>query len=74
MGGSIPLRSLLLGHYGITGNEHRLRRVRWEVIRLWRKWLNHRSQRRRMHWERFARLLEQYPLPRVRIVHTTAGT
>jgi RNA-directed DNA polymerase len=67
----------LRGHYayyGITGNEHRLRRVRWEVIRLWRKWLNRRSQRRRMHWERFARLLEQYPLPRVKIVHTTVGT
>jgi hypothetical protein len=25
-------------------------------------------------WERFVRLLEQYPLPRVRIVHTTVGT
>ena len=67
----------LRGHYayyGITGNEHRLRRVRWEVIRLWRKWLNRRSQRRRMHWERFVRLLEHYPLPRVKIVHTTVGT
>jgi RNA-directed DNA polymerase len=67
----------LRGHYayyGITGNEHRLRRVRWEVIRLWRKWLNRRSQRRRMRWERFVRLLEHYPLPRVRIVHTTVGT
>ena len=67
----------LRGHYayyGITGNEHRLRRVRWEVIRLWRKWLNRRSQRRRMRWERFVRLLEHYPLPRVKIVHTTVGT
>ena len=66
----------LRGHYayyGITGNEHRLRRVRWEVIRLWRKWLHRRSQRHRMRWERVVRLLERYPLPRVRIVHTTVG-
>jgi len=73
----INSRLLLWGHYayyGITGNEHRLRRGRWEVIRLWRKWLNQRSQRMRRRWERFVRLLEHYPLPRVRIVHTTVGT
>jgi len=27
-----------------------------------------------MHWERFAHLLEQSPLPRVKIVHMTVGT
>jgi RNA-directed DNA polymerase len=67
----------LRGHYayyGITGNEQRLRRVRWEVIRLWRKWLNRRSQGRHMRWERFTRLLEQYPFPRVTIAHTSVGT
>ena len=67
----------LRGHYayyGITGNEQRLRRVRWEVIRLWRKWLNRRSQGRHMRWERFTRLLEQHPFPRVTIAHTSVGT
>jgi group II intron reverse transcriptase/maturase len=67
----------LRGHYayyGITGNEQRLRRVQWEVIRLWRKWLNRRSQRRSMRWERFARLLEQYPLPRAKIMRPAVGT
>ena len=42
--------------------------MQWEVIRLWRKWLNRRSQRQGMRWERFARLLEQYPLPRAKIM------
>ena len=67
----------LRGHYayyGITGNEQRLRRMQREAIRLWRKWLNRRSQRRSMRWERFARLLEHYPLPRAKIVHRAVGT
>jgi hypothetical protein len=67
----------LRGHYayyGITGNEQRLRRVQWEVIRLWRKWLNRRSQRRCMRWERFAHLLEQYPLPRAKSMRPAVGT
>jgi len=67
----------LRGHYAyyaITGNEQRLRRVQWEVIRLWRKWLNRRSQRRSMRWERIARLLEQYPLPRAKIMRPAVGT
>jgi RNA-directed DNA polymerase len=63
-----------MGYYGITGNEQRLRRVQREVIRLWRKWLNRRSQRRGMRWERFVRLLEHYPLPRAKIVHRSVGT
>ena len=67
----------LRGHYayyGITGNLRALRRLRAEVERVWRKWLNRRSQRGGMTWERFAQLRERYPLPQARIVHTYAGT
>ena len=62
----------LRGHYayyGITGNYRALNNYLWEVTREWRKWLNRRSQRARMTWERFNRLLVKYPLPRPRIVH-----
>jgi len=63
----------LRGHYayyGITGNARRLKSFLHQVCRLWRKWLNRRSQRRSMPWDRFNRLLQRYPLPPVRIVHS----
>ena len=47
-----------------------LRRFRYEVERLWRKWLGRRSWSGRMSWERFTRLLKHYPLPPVRVVHS----
>lgn len=63
----------LRGHdayYGLTGNVRMLKRLRNEVKRAWRFWLNRRSQRARMTWERFNLLLERYPLPQPRIVHS----
>lgn len=56
------------GYYGITGNYKALDRFRQEVRRVWRKWLHRRSNRARVSWERMAKLLERYPLPRPRIM------
>jgi RNA-directed DNA polymerase len=67
------LRRKLQGHYayyGITGNGRALVRFLHEVRRLWRKWLNRRSWRARMTWEKFARLAERYSLPQPRVVHS----
>ena len=61
----------LLGHYayyGITHNKRALERFRYQVERIWHKWLATRSQRG-MPWERYSRLLKRYPLPKSRIVH-----
>lgn len=55
----------LVGHYryyGITGNSKALSRFRHEATRRWRGWLNRRSQRARMNWERMNLLLERLPL------------
>jgi RNA-directed DNA polymerase len=63
----------LRGHYayyGITGNALALSRFRYETLRVWRKWLNRRSQRARMTWERFGRVEARYPLPPPRVVHS----
>ena len=57
--------------YGLTGNMPALRRFRYEVARVWRKWLNRRSHRARMHWERCTSLLERYPLPAPVVYHST---
>jgi hypothetical protein len=67
---------MLNGHYayfGITNNAAALKRVRYVAERAWCKWLNRRSQRARMTWERFARLEKRYPLPPIRIVHSYAA-
>jgi group II intron reverse transcriptase/maturase len=62
-------RSLVLklrghyGYYGVTGNIKALKRFRYEMVCVWRKWLNRRSQRARMGWDQFHRLLKRYPLP-----------
>jgi group II intron reverse transcriptase/maturase len=63
----------VLGHnayYGITPNGQRLGCFVHEVERIWRKWLNRRSNRAKMTWDRFRRLLKQYPLPPPRVVHS----
>jgi len=69
------LRRSLLGHiayFGVTGNYRSLERVRWQVVRIWRKWLNRRSQRKRMSMERMRKLLDRYPLPWPRIMRAFA--
>jgi group II intron reverse transcriptase/maturase len=61
------------GYYGITGNFEALQRFRQAVQRAWQKWLNRRSQRARMDWERMNRLLERFPLPRPHITSPRAA-
>ena len=58
------------GYYGITGNFEALQRFRWEVIRVWRKWLARRGDPQGMPWERMNRLLKFFYLPEARIVHS----
>ena len=57
-------------YYGITGNVQALERFRYEVTRLWRKWLSRRSRRARLPWDRFSRVLNTYSLPPARVVHS----
>lgn len=62
----------LRGHYeyyGITGNYEGLVCFLRGAISAWRKWLDRRSQRARMTWERMRKLLERYQLPQPRITH-----
>ena len=66
------LSQKLRGHdayYGLTGNGCALQRLRYGVVRLWWRWLGRRRQGR-YPWLRFAALLERFPLPTVRVVHS----
>jgi RNA-directed DNA polymerase len=63
----------LRGHfayYGITGNRNALSRFRTAVVRCWRYWLSRRNRQRSLDWDHFNRLLERYPLPPTRVVHS----
>ena len=74
----LPEQHLILGrkiqghyaYYGITGNSPALSRFLHEVRRIWKNWLSRRSQRGYLDWPRFNRLLERYPLPPARAVHS----
>ena len=66
------LTQKMMGHYqyyGIYGNSRALGAFYKGVRETWRKWLNRRSNRARMTWERFAKLSERYVLPNPHIVH-----
>jgi len=63
----------LRGHdayYGITGNARMLSLLRPLVQRIWHKWLNRRSWKTGLTWARMNRLLEAFPLPPPRVVHS----
>lgn len=67
----VILRQKLTGHYryyGISGNMRALRRYYVAALRMVRKWLNRRSQRRIYYWKRFRVYLTRFPLPRPRIM------
>jgi group II intron reverse transcriptase/maturase len=63
----------LRGHfayYGITGNSRALSLFRTGVVRRWRFWLNRRNRERSLDWGLFNRLLQRYPLPQTKVVHS----
>ncbi len=57
-----------LNYHAVPGNLKRLGMFRAEVCRAWLSALRRRSQRTRMTWERFARLVARY-IPKVRARH-----
>ena len=50
-------------YFGVNGNTPSLAALVHWARKAWHKWLNRRSQRARMTWERFRTLLKSFPLP-----------
>lgn len=66
------LRAKLRGHYqyyGISENYRSIYKYYMNTLKLVYKWMNRRSQKRKMNWQGFRQYLEKYPLPKPRIVH-----
>jgi len=55
------------GYYGVTDNSSGIGRFNYEAKKLLFKWLNRRSQRKSMTWEKFNLMDKRFPLPRPRI-------
>jgi hypothetical protein len=56
----------LRGHfasYGVLGHLRCLQRFRYQVLRVWQKWLSRRRRRGRWPWARFNAFLRRLPLP-----------
>src|SRR5262252_1015262 len=66
------LSAVLVGHYayyGITGNIWRLQGYRYQVVRIWHKWLERRTRGRLLTWASFNAFLARHPLPAAWIIH-----
>jgi len=66
------LKSKLSGHiqyYGVSGNYPAISKFYSITIKLVHKWLNRRSQKKRMSWDKLNNYLKCYPLPKPRIKH-----
>ena len=66
------LKLKMQGHYayyGITSNGKRLQWYADQAARIWQKWLSRRTRNGSIHWERFSKVLQRFPLPEPRIVH-----
>jgi len=64
------LVSRIRGHFvyfGVNDNQRSLKALEYWSMRAWHKWLNRRSQRARLNWDRFNDLLKDYPLPRPKV-------
>jgi len=64
------LVSRIRGHlvyFGVNDNDKSLSVLVYWATRAWHKWLNRRSQRARLNWERFQDLLKDYPLPQPKV-------
>lgn len=65
------LRSVVQGHfnyYAVPGNIFPLGEFRTQVNRLWLKALKRRSQRFKLNWDKFDKIVMQW-IPRARILH-----
>jgi len=66
------LKAKLRGHfeyYGVSGNFPSISKYYSTAVRLAVKWLNRRSQKRKMSWSKMYIYLERHPLPQPSIKH-----
>jgi RNA-directed DNA polymerase len=66
------LKAKLRGHFqyfGVSGNFRYIQKYYFEVIKMVHKWINRRSQKKKLNWEKFLEYIDRYKLPKPRIHH-----
>jgi hypothetical protein len=58
-----------INYFGVAANQRSLNQLVHKATRTWRAWLNRRSQRAKVTWDKMTCLLARYPLPKPRVVH-----
>lgn len=60
----------LCAYFGLTGNGRRLSVLRWQLARVWRRWLLRRSNAAQKPWSWWDAFERRWPLPPARVVHS----
>jgi len=56
-------------YYGVSGNMIWLEKYYTIVIRMVKKWINRRSQKKKYYWKQYREYLARHPLPQPKIYH-----
>lgn len=62
-----------IAYYAVSGNARQIRNYAYRISRSLFKWLNRRSQRRSLNWDKFSRILQGW-MPSLRIRHNLYPT
>lgn len=56
-------------YYGVSFNIHGVKQFLYRTTRIIFKWLNRRSQKKSLNWEKFMLFMQRNPLPKAKIWH-----
>lgn len=56
-------------YYGVSHNSKTLSRFIFRVVEIFFKWINRRSQKRSINWEKFKLFMQRYPMAKATIRH-----
>lgn len=59
-----------VGYYGVSHNSLAVQIFLQLSGKIFYKWMNRRSQKKSFDWEKFNQFIKQFPMPRVRIIHS----
>jgi len=57
-------------HMALKEQQSKLNELRWQVAKLWRKWLARRNRSKGPNWQQFVSMLQAFPLTPARVIHS----
>ena len=59
-----------LQYYGVSNNHRSISAFFWQATKAFFFWINRRSQKKSINWEKFVKFRTRYPLPKIRTCHS----